>query len=95
MGQAPYGNIKKHGSNQYAHRFSWEMHFGPIPKGLRVLHSCDTPLCIRPDHLFLGTQLDNMRDCAKKNRWRNQFSVSSPKAQAAAMAPHTSEGKFA
>lgn len=51
-----------------AHRVSWEMHFGPIEDGLRVLHTCDNPPCVRPDHLFLGTDGDNTRDAAAKGR---------------------------
>lgn len=50
------------------HRASWEIHFGPIPAGLDVLHRCDNPPCSRPDHLFLGTAADNMRDASVKNR---------------------------
>lgn len=52
----------------YSHRFSWMIHFGEIPKKTGVLHKCDTPRCVRPDHLFLGTQLDNMRDMTLKGR---------------------------
>ena len=52
-----------------AHRFSWELHFGPIPDGMFVLHHCDNPPCVRPDHLFTGTQLDNMRDRQSKGKY--------------------------
>jgi hypothetical protein len=51
-----------------AYRYAFERENGPIPEGLWVLHRCDNPLCVNPCHLFLGTQLDNMRDCAQKKR---------------------------
>lgn len=53
-----------------AHRLSWIIDRGPIPEGLWVLHHCDNPTCVRPDHLFLGTAMDNAVDCNRKGRRR-------------------------
>ena len=50
------------------HRKAWELTHGPIEKGLSVLHRCDNKACVRPDHLFLGTQADNMKDRNQKGR---------------------------
>lgn len=51
-----------------ASRVSWEIHFGEIPPSRYVLHHCDNPPCVRPDHLFLGTNSDNQRDSVRKGR---------------------------
>jgi hypothetical protein len=56
----------------FAHRFVWLITNGPIPEAMLVCHTCDNTLCVRPNHLFLGTQADNMRDCKEKGRMRNQ-----------------------
>lgn len=51
-----------------SHRIAWEMQNGPIPEGLKVLHRCDTPLCVNPRHLFLGTMKQNTEDMVAKGR---------------------------
>ena len=63
-----YGQISVHGRRSLTHRVAWEVVNGPIPEGLCVLHSCDNPPCIRIEHLFLGTKLDNVKDMVNKKR---------------------------
>lgn len=63
-----YGTIELRGCTLHAHRVAWELHNGPIPAGLHVLHTCDVRRCVRPGHLFLGTTRDNQLDCVKKGR---------------------------
>lgn len=65
---AGYGQIRIDGKTEGTHRVSWSLANGPIPEGLFILHRCDTPPCINPDHLFPGTQSDNIADYWAKRR---------------------------
>ena len=67
----PYGKMGAgghRGKTLRASRVSWELHNGPIPTTLQVLHKCDNGLCVNPAHLFLGTHVDNMKDAIQKGR---------------------------
>lgn len=63
-----YGTLSYKGKRWPAHRLAYTLTYGPISRGLLVCHKCDVPLCVRPDHLFLGTPLDNRRDADAKGR---------------------------
>ena len=63
-----YGHIRIYGKTKLAHRASWEAKNGSIPKGQQVLHKCDVKLCINPNHLFTGSQKENMADMHNKGR---------------------------
>ncbi len=68
-----YGLFRLSGKNVRAHRFSYTLYKGQIYKNLQVCHTCDTPCCVNPDHLFLGTLQDNMEDMRRKQRKPKQF----------------------
>ena len=63
-----YGSFGVNGKNISAHRYSYQMHIGEIPKGLVICHKCDTPSCVNPEHLWAATQSDNMKDMVFKDR---------------------------
>jgi len=78
-----YGHFKFNGKTLKAHRIAWSLKHGEIPKGMQILHKCDIPSCVNPDHLFLGTHTDNMRDKVRKGRqtkgrghWSNKLTES-------------------
>lgn len=66
LGYGYIGGI--HVPERRVYRYSWQLHFGPIPDGLCVLHACDNPPCVNPSHLFLGTRTDNNLDRQRKGR---------------------------
>ncbi|MBI2934659.1 MAG: HNH endonuclease [Chloroflexi bacterium] len=68
-----YGSINYGGKHYRPSQLSYTLHHGTIPQGFEILHTCDTPKCVRPDHLLLGTHADNMRDMTIKGR--NGFKV--------------------
>lgn len=99
-----YGRIGVgNGKAMYAHRASYFAFNGQIDDGLEVCHKCDTPACVNPEHLFLGTHLDNMRDAAQKGRSRgnpqrghqHQNSIFSPEAVSYIRASKESARKLA
>lgn len=76
-----YGMLNVNNFADRAHRVSWRLHFGEIPKGIYVLHKCDNPPCVNPDHLWLGTQADNVRDMNEKGRERGSKGEAHPNAK--------------
>lgn len=63
-----YGHITVNRRSLKAHRLSWELHYGLVPTGMFVCHRCDVKACVRPEHLFIGTNRDNQLDAVAKGR---------------------------
>lgn len=79
-----YGRITKRKSGtsaKHAHRVAYEKAHGPIPEGLIVMHRCDNPPCVNPEHLVLGTMLDNFLDSVAKGRMRHVCGEAHPSAK--------------
>ncbi len=76
-----YGRMRVGLKTRYTHRLSYEIYCGPIAKGLHVLHRCDNPSCINPEHLFLGTHAQNMADRDAKGRQARQSGETNPLAK--------------
>lgn len=76
-----YGCIRMERKTEKAHRASWVLHHGAIPEGLHVLHRCDNPSCVNPNHLWLGTNYDNVQDRDQKGRYPWRPGESHPRAK--------------
>jgi hypothetical protein len=74
-GSKGYGRFRVNNKFYGAHRFSWMLTNGEIPKGIFVCHQCDNPSCVRPSHLFLGTPKDNTQDMIRKKRRKQIYGV--------------------
>lgn len=75
-----YGWVDVKGS-KLAHRYSYAITCGEIPEGMNILHKCDNHICVNPNHLFVGTQKDNVADCTLKNRRAKFIGENHPRAK--------------
>lgn len=83
FGTTGYGQFSLGGRPVKAHRASWELHHGPIPAGAFVLHRCDNPACVNPQHLEVGSHVKNMADMRARGRARGGRPEGNPKIDAA------------
>ena len=74
-----YGQFQLSGKNVSAHRLAFEIYVGSIPPGMNVLHKCDVRCCVNPTHLEIGTQQENMRQCAGRKRFSSQKKTHCPR----------------
>lgn len=81
IGKNGYGVLNIKGILFYAHRYSWELNYGKIPKNMFICHKCDVRNCVNPKHLFLGTNHDNVKDMIRKGRNNSPKGSNSPKAK--------------
>ena len=70
-----YGEFNYNGKLLRTHRVSYELHYGPLEPGQSILHHCDNPPCVRPTHLYSGSQKDNLRDAAKRGRMLKKLTL--------------------
>jgi len=75
------GRVMLDGRRQYAHRWAYELYKGQIPAGLQVNHKCDVSICVNPDHLYIGTQQDNVKDREARGRRGRPVGEKNPRAK--------------
>jgi len=81
VNKAGYGTCGIGGKSKLAHRSGWALMRGPIPAGMLLLHECDNPRCVNPNHLRVGTVLDNVRDAWDRNRYPSRKGTANGRAK--------------